>query len=113
MRTEELLGEVAAALVLHIVASQHRRDLLLMRGEIVRRFVAQGLALTLAGCGAGIALAAAFPRVLAGMLYGVSPSGATAWAGVVAIVLGVALAASLVPAVRAARLEPMQVLRDE
>jgi ABC-type lipoprotein release transport system permease subunit len=54
-----------------------------------------------------------FSRALAGMLYGVAASDATTLWAVVCIVLAVAGAASLVPAMRAARVEPMRVLRDE
>jgi ABC-type antimicrobial peptide transport system permease subunit len=65
------------------------------------------------GCVGGLALAAAFGRLLSGMLYGVSPSDAATLSGVLLLVLAVAVAASLLPALRAARVEPMQVLRDE
>jgi putative ABC transport system permease protein len=84
-----------------------------MRTQIVRQFLTQGLRVSLAGCIAGIALAAAFTRMLAGMLYGVSAWDAPTLAGVVILVLAVSVMASLLPAIRAARLEPMQVLRDE
>jgi ABC-type lipoprotein release transport system permease subunit len=47
------------------------------------------------------------------MLYGVSPSDIATSLAVVLLVLVVAAIASLVPAIRAARVEPMQVLRDE
>jgi len=84
-----------------------------LRGQIATHFLAQGLGVSFLGCVVGLALAAAFARLLSGMLYGVSPSDATTLASVVLIVLGVAMIASLLPAIRAARLEPMQVLRDE
>jgi putative ABC transport system permease protein len=84
-----------------------------MRTQIVRQFLTQGLRVTLAGCIAGIALAAAFTRLLAGMLFGVSAWDAPTLAGVVMLVIAVSVIASLLPAIRAARLEPMQVLRDE
>ncbi|MGA7238310.1 MAG: ABC transporter permease [Bryobacteraceae bacterium] len=84
-----------------------------MRTQIVRQFLTQGLRVSLAGCVAGIALAAAFTRLLAGMLYGVSAWDAPTLAGVVMLVMAVSVVASLLPAIRAARLEPMQVLRDE
>jgi putative ABC transport system permease protein len=51
--------------------------------------------------------------VLAGMLYGVSPSDATTLFAVVLLILTVAAGASLLPAARAARVDPMQVLREE
>jgi putative ABC transport system permease protein len=84
-----------------------------LRGQIVWRFLLQGLGVSLAGCAAGWGLAMASTRALAGMLYGVSPNDSATLVGVVLLVLMVAVAASLVPAVRASRVEPMQVLREE
>ncbi len=84
-----------------------------MRTQIVRQFLTQGLLVSLAGCAAGLGLAAAFTRLLAGMLFGVSAWDALTLTGVVILVLAVSAVASLLPAIRAARLQPMQVLRDE
>jgi predicted permease len=84
-----------------------------LRGQIVKQFLLQGLGVSLLGCAAGWALAAVFGRVLSGMLYGITPSDITTLTSVVFLVLGVAAVASLIPAIRAARTEPMQVLRDE
>jgi putative ABC transport system permease protein len=84
-----------------------------LRGQIVRQFLWQGLAVCIAGCVAGWALAAASARLLAGLLYGVSPSDIPTLSAVILLVLIVAAAASLFPAVRASRVEPMQVLREE
>jgi putative ABC transport system permease protein len=83
------------------------------RSEILKRFLMEGLGVSLLGCLAGAGLAVAFARMLSGMLYGVSPSDPLTLAAVIAVVLIVAAAASLIPAVRAARVEPMQVLREE
>ena len=84
-----------------------------LRSQIVKQFLWQGIGVTLLGCLAGWILAIASGRLLSGMLYGVAPSDATTLAAVVALVLGVSVAASLLPAMRAARVEPMQVLREE
>jgi putative ABC transport system permease protein len=84
-----------------------------LRGQIVRQFLWQGLGVCIAGCIVGWALTSASARVLAGLLYGVSPTDFPTLSGVVLLVLMVAAVASLVPATRAARVEPMQVLRDE
>jgi putative ABC transport system permease protein len=84
-----------------------------MRGQVVRQFLGVGLRITVLGCLAGLLLAAVFARLLSGMLFGVSPTDTTTVAGVLAIVLGVSIVASLIPAVRAARVEPMQALREE
>ena len=84
-----------------------------LQGQIVKQFLLQGLGVSLLGCLAGLCMAAAFARVLSGMLYGVSPTDSVTLSGVVLIVLAVAAAASLAPSIRAARLDPMRVLREE
>ena len=83
------------------------------RSRIVRQFLGQGIRVALAGCAAGLLLATASGRLLAGMLYGVSPSDALTLGGVAATVMAVCVAASLAPAIRASRVEPMKVLREE
>lgn len=84
-----------------------------MRTRIVGRFVSQGLLVSSIGCVAGIALAIAFTRILTGMLFGLSPTDPATLGSVVAMVLAVSATASLLPAMRAARVEPMEVLREE
>jgi putative ABC transport system permease protein len=84
-----------------------------MRGEIVRRFLGQGLAVAMLAALAGLALSLAFTRLLAGMLFGVSPRDPSTLAAVILLTLVVAAVASLIPAIRAARVEPMRVLREE
>ena len=84
-----------------------------LRGQIVKQFLWQGLAVCLFGCVAGFALAAASSRVLAGLLYGVSPTDLPTLGAVIFLVLVVSAVASLLPSIRASRVEPMQVLRDE
>jgi putative ABC transport system permease protein len=81
--------------------------------QITRHFLRLGLGVALAGSVAGWALAVSFTRVLAGMLYGVSPTDLTTLASVVVGVLIVAAAASFIPSFRASRVDPMQVLREE
>jgi putative ABC transport system permease protein len=84
-----------------------------VRGQIVTGFLLKGLGVSFIGCMAGLCLAAGFARVLSGMLYGVSTADAKTFFFVIFLVLAVAALASLLPALRAARVEPMQVLRDE
>jgi putative ABC transport system permease protein len=84
-----------------------------LRTQIVRQFLTQGLTVSVLGCAAGLALTAVFGRLLSGMLFGVSAWDVVTLSGVVAIVLTVSVLASLLPAIRAARLEPMQVLREQ
>jgi putative ABC transport system permease protein len=82
-------------------------------GQILKQFLLEGLGVSFLGCMVGWALAAMSGRLLSGMLYGVSPSDFTTSFAVVLLVLVVAAIASLAPAMRAARVEPMNVLRDE
>jgi putative ABC transport system permease protein len=84
-----------------------------LQGQIVKHFLLQGLAVTFLGCAAGWAMAAASGRVLAEMLYGVSPSDAATLSTVVLLMLLVAALAALIPSLRAARVDHMQVLHEE
>ena len=84
-----------------------------LRGQIVKRFLARGMAVAVVAAAAGLGLALVFTRVLAGMLYGVSATDPFTLTIVMLGTLSVAGCACFIPAVRAARVEPMQVLRDE
>lgn len=84
-----------------------------MPRQILRRFLSRGVSVALLGCLAGLALSAGLSRLLTGMLYGVSRADAITYVTVPALVLTVAALASFLPAARAARLDPMRVLRDE
>ena len=81
--------------------------------QILKRFLRQGVGVALLGCVGGLMLAAALSRLLAGVLYGTSRLDATSYTAVAVLVVAVAAAASVIPATRAARLEPMRTLRDE
>lgn len=83
------------------------------RSQIVARFMTQAIAVTALGCTAGIGLAFLSTRAFSGMLYGVSASDPKTFILIPLLVLIVATIASFVPAIRAARVDPMQVLRDE
>jgi hypothetical protein len=90
-----------------------RQALGVLRTQVVRQFLVQGLRVSLLGSLGGPALAIAFARLRSGMLYGVSVSDPMTLGGVVVLVLAVSVVPSLLPEIRAARLEPMQVLREE
>jgi putative ABC transport system permease protein len=83
------------------------------RSEILKRVLLEGAGVAAMGCVAGFFLALAFARTLSGMLYGVTPYDPVTLAVVVGLVLGVGFVASLIPAIRASHVEPMQVLREE
>ena len=83
------------------------------RTTIVGQFFGQGLKVIAIACVAGVAAALMLTRLLQGMLFGVSPTDPVVMSAVVAIVTVVAIVGSLIPATRAAMIEPMRVLRDE
>jgi len=83
------------------------------RRQIVLQFLREALRVSLFGCAAGLILAALFTRVLNGMLYGVSSLDALTFGGVAILMLLTAALSAWMPAMRAAQLEPMQVLREE
>jgi putative ABC transport system permease protein len=61
----------------------------------------------------GLALSFVLSRTLSSLLYGVSPSDPATLAGVIGTVLLVTSIAALVPAARAALVEPIQALRED
>ena len=69
--------------------------------------------LAAAGALLGLAGAAALTRVLRGLLFGVSPADPATFGAVAATLGAVALLASFVPALRAARIDPVEALRQE
>ena len=81
------------------------------RADVLRLVVVEGLTPTLVGIGAGIAGALAAGRILETLVFGVSAHDPLTLAVVAATMVGVSLAASLVPAWRASRLDPLVVLR--
>jgi putative ABC transport system permease protein len=81
--------------------------------DILRLVLRQGGALVLAGVLAGVAAALVATRVLASLLYEVSTTDATVFVLVPALLAAVALAACLVPARRATKVDPTEALRYE
>jgi putative ABC transport system permease protein len=88
-----------------------RRALGAQRGDILRLMLKHGLLLSLVGVLLGNAGAFAVTRLLRDLLFQVSPTDLTTFAGVSGLFVVVALAASLIPARRAAAVDPQVALR--
>ncbi len=118
--------DVAVGIVAHAAAQRTREigvrvALGARRTDVLRLMLGKGLAPVALGVACGLAGAAAVTRGMSSQLYGLSPvdpatfAGVVAllFAGVVALLFAVAALASWLPALRAARVDPMQALRNE
>jgi len=83
------------------------------RARVVRLIVRQGAVLVVAGLAAGLAGSVALTRVVASLLYGVSARDPLTLATVPLLLGAVAMLATLVPAWRAARVDPEVALRTD
>jgi ABC-type antimicrobial peptide transport system permease subunit len=101
------------------VVNEQRREIAIrlalgaQRGTILKMVLRRGLGLAVAGAGLGVAGALVVSHLMAGLLYGVSPTDPPTFAGVTFVLAAVALAASYIPALRAMRLDPITTLHSE
>jgi predicted permease len=83
------------------------------RGDVLRLIIGKGARMTLAGIGLGVVAALALTRLMSQMLFGVTATDPLTFGAVALLLALVALAACWVPALRAARVDPMVALRHE
>jgi putative ABC transport system permease protein len=83
------------------------------RSDVLRMVLGSGFKLVLVGVAAGIVGALATSRLLASFLFDVRPSDPLTFAAVALLLAAIAMLASLVPALRATRVDPMIALRNE
>ena len=81
------------------------------RGSILRLVLGEGVALASAGALLGVGASALLARAIAGQLYGVTPHDPITFVAVPLLFSAVALVASLIPARRASRLDPVTTIR--
>lgn len=81
--------------------------------DIVGMVLRESAALALAGTVAGVALSWAAGRMLQSVLAGVQPLDVVSWGAAIALVICMTLAGSLLPAVRAVRVDPLTAIRAE
>jgi predicted permease len=83
------------------------------RSHVLGMILKQGMGMALIGTAVGIVLSFLLFRGLGSMLYGVKSTDFVALSAVSALLLGVAFAASYIPALRAARVDPVVALREQ
>ncbi len=81
--------------------------------DVLALFLGEGARVAMAGLLTGLLLAAPATQLLGNLLYGVSPADPISFAGVSLLLLGAMLAATLLPALRATRIDPVEALRAE
>jgi len=81
--------------------------------DVLRVVIAQGMKPTVTGIVVGLTAALALGRIATSMIYGVSSHDLATLVMVTLLLAAVALIASLIPALRATRVDPLVVLRDE
>jgi hypothetical protein len=82
-------------------------------GDVVRLVVGQGLRLAATGVVVGVVIALAAARLLQSLLYDTSPGEPIVMLGVAGLLVAIAALASAVPARRAARVDPVEVMKAE
>ncbi|HEY1985825.1 MAG TPA: ABC transporter permease [Terracidiphilus sp.] len=114
-----LLAAVGLYGVLSYMVTQSTRDIGILvalgarRDNILTLVVRQGMQLTLIGILAGLSGAAALTRVIASLLFGVTATDAATFLAVPALLAAVAFAATVIPAWRACKVDPMVALHEE
>jgi ABC-type antimicrobial peptide transport system permease subunit len=114
-----LLASVGLYGVLSYLVAQRRSEIGVrialgaQRREVMRLTLIDGLRPTALGLLLGLVGGAAAAGLIRNLLYGVQPMDASVFVGVAIVLVGVAIAACLIPAWRASRLDPVQALRME
>jgi predicted permease len=83
------------------------------RAKILEIVLREGLGLAMGGAAVGLVSALIASHLMAGLLYGVSPTDPLTFVGVTLLLTAVALAACYIPAMRAMRVDPLVALRYE
>lgn len=81
--------------------------------RLLRDVILEGLTVSLLAIAVGVALSAGLARTFGGMMFGVAPGSSAPLAGAAGILVLLAVAASVIPARRAASMDPVQVLRND
>jgi putative ABC transport system permease protein len=83
------------------------------RSDVLRLVLRQGMSLAFTGIAIGVGAAFGLTRLIASQLYGVGAGDPGTFVGMAVLLAGTALAANLIPALRATRVDPAVGLREE
>lgn len=83
------------------------------RSDVLGMIVRRGLTLALIGVSTGLAISAVITRLMSRMLFHIRPTDPVTFVSTATLLILVGIAASSVPAYRAARLDPMKTLREQ
>jgi predicted permease len=108
-----LYGVIAYAVGRRVREIGIRMALGATRGHVLGSVMSRGLTVAVAGLAAGTLLAAAAAQAISGVLYRVGPADPFAWGLALTLLLAVSALANLLPARRAARIDPSVALRTE
>jgi putative ABC transport system permease protein len=114
-----LIGMVGIYGVVAYAAAQRTREIGVrmalgaQAGDVRQLFLRHGLWLTSIGIAIGIGIALMLTRVMAAFLFGVGPMDPITYAAVSAVLAGMTLVATYLPAYRASRVDPVLALRAE
>jgi ABC-type antimicrobial peptide transport system permease subunit len=82
-------------------------------GDVLKMVVGQGMSMVVVGIAIGLSSAFILTRVISGLLFGVSATDPLTFGAITILLILVALLACLIPARRAARVNPMIALRSD
>ncbi|MGH8223808.1 MAG: ABC transporter permease [Woeseiaceae bacterium] len=114
-----LIAGIGLYAVIHYVVRQRRAEIGVRMsfgaggGDIFRQFLRYGLVLAAVGLLLGAVAAVGLSRSISGLLVGVTANDLPTFVAAALFFALIAIAATLVPAWRASRVEPMRVLREE
>jgi putative ABC transport system permease protein len=114
-----LLSAVGLYAVLSYMVAQRTSEMGLRmalgarRADLLSLILRRGLVLAAIGAAVGLAASTVLTRLISSQLYGIHAFDALTYIGVTALLVAVSVAASLLPAWRASRVDPMETLREQ
>ncbi len=114
-----LLAAIGTYGVLAYMVSERQREIGIRmalgagNGQVVALVLKQGISIALVGIAVGVAGALALSRITQSLLYGVDPADPATFGTVVGVIVLVAIAACLIPMLRATRVDPLTAIRAD